>query len=247
MSDRRRRLRGDPPEDDPAAAQKEALEASGLPTSLYGRIDMKEMGSRASRETAPVKKTSVTKSQPAWTTQPPSKASSRVADEFVGLSYKPRTRETRQAFEFFSSLLHSLLGADVPHDAILTASDEVLEILKEGDLKDLDRKTNVEAVLGGPIDTEMFQQMMNLSRRITDYRPAQSEPAADASEEDGGVAVMFVEGDDEGDEDEVVHEALSDAEEEANLVPAFAMITENRPLPFDEEEAQFLQYPHNFM
>lgn len=57
-----------------------------------------------------------------------------ATEDFEGLSYRPRTRETRQNYEFILSFCQSLLG-DIPQDVLRGAADEVIQILKDDDLK----------------------------------------------------------------------------------------------------------------
>lgn len=57
-----------------------------------------------------------------------------ATEDFEGLSYRPRTRETRQTYEFVLSFCQGCLG-DIPQDVLRGAADEVIQILKDEDLK----------------------------------------------------------------------------------------------------------------
>jgi pre-mRNA-splicing helicase BRR2 len=57
-----------------------------------------------------------------------------ATEDFEGLSYRPRTRETRQTYEFILAFCQSCLG-DIPQDVLRGAADEVIQILKDEDLK----------------------------------------------------------------------------------------------------------------
>lgn len=190
---------------------------SGAPSSLYGKVSVTEMGSRASRETAPTQQSS-------GDAKPLLKSKAltsllKVTDEFEGISYRPKTKDTRQAFDFMVSLVHSLMGADQPQSVTLSAVDGVLQILKaEGGMKDLDRKRGVDELIGA-IDNDRFMQLVNLGKRITDYDTVASGLTGDDGEEDeeSGVAVVFEEEEDDGKEYvEAIGEADSDDEDDAN-------------------------------
>jgi pre-mRNA-splicing helicase BRR2 len=106
--------------------------------------------------------------------------------------------------------VHTALG-DQAQVIVHSATDAVLETLKGDALKDFDKKREIEDVLG-PISSEWFSQLLNLSKKITDYH-ANNEVMADPDMErkdveigdEVGVAVAFdkedkEEGDDEGHE-----------------------------------------------
>jgi hypothetical protein len=60
---------------------------------------------------------------------------------------------------------------------VRSAADTVLETLKSENMKDFDKKKEVEEVLG-PVTGETFSQFINLSKKITDYG-AEDETMAD--------------------------------------------------------------------
>ncbi|EKM79046.1 hypothetical protein AGABI1DRAFT_60232 [Agaricus bisporus var. burnettii JB137-S8] len=137
-----------------------------------------------------------------------------------GLTYRPRTLETREVYELMLSSVHTALG-DQAQDIVRSAADAVLESLKSDALKDFDKKREIEDVLG-PITGEQFSQLLNLSKKITDYN-ADDEVVADVDMErkdaeiDGevGVAVVFDEEEQEEEEDEGYEiKDESDGEEE---------------------------------
>jgi len=135
------------------------------------------------------------------------------------------------------SLIHSTLG-DQPQDVIRSATDIVLEFLKdEEDLKkDLDKKREIEGVLGVQLDTQTFTELISLGKKITDYAEEESgqgqnpdeEKAEGEIDDDVGVAVVFEDDEDEDgqggedDEDEVGGFEVrgeSDEEEELEAAP----------------------------
>ncbi|ORY24132.1 putative Pre-mRNA splicing factor [Naematelia encephala] len=192
-------------------------EPTGAPESLVGRINLKDMGSRAARE-APKdlgkKKAKAKLSSADEVERNIRRAQERstvrlggggnVLDavaELEGLRYRPRTNETREVYELLLGLVHQTLG-DQTQEVVRSAADTVLESLKSEDLKEFDKRKEVESVLG-QVKEETWNQLINLSKKITDYGEEEEQPQDDDRERavDGdGVAVLF---DDEGsDEDE---------------------------------------------
>ena len=120
-----------------------------------------------------------------------------------GLSYRPRTTETREVYELLLGLAHQILG-DQTQEVVRSAADTVLESLKSDDLKEFDKRKEVEGVLGQTLDEEAWNQLVNLGKKITDYGEEEEQPEGDEREravEGDGVAVVFEDDEDE-DEDE---------------------------------------------
>ncbi|KAJ3338078.1 DEIH-box ATPase [Gonapodya sp. JEL0774] len=125
------------------------------------------------------------------------------------VAYRPRTRETRQAYELILAFCQQQMD-DVSRDVLRDAADETIAVLKDESLKDLDKKTSIESYLR-PMSSERFAQIVALGKRITDYRPPTDDaggPAADdrdraaTMDEETGVAVVFDEEEDQDDEEE---------------------------------------------
>ncbi|KAJ7741533.1 putative RNA helicase [Mycena maculata] len=216
---------------DRSALPRRDKEPDGAPTSLAGRIDPREMGSRVVRE-AP--KDLEKKKKKASDRQDPSErqAAKRKAEAAgfgytdiidatqaeEGLTYKPRTAETREVYELILSSVHSSLG-DQAQDVVRTATDVVLETLKNEDMKDFDKKREIEELIGS-VSNEQFSQLVNLSKKITDYG-AEDETMADPDTErqdaeidDGvGVAVVFDE-EEQDEEDEERFEIGEDSDDD---------------------------------
>lgn len=110
-------------------------------------------------------------------------------------------------YELILSSVHQSLG-DQAQDVIRSAADEVLETLKNENMKDFDKKKEVEEILG-PVSNEDFSQLVNLSKKITDYG-AEDEAAVDPDmerkeaeiDDEMGVAVVFDEEEQEEDDEE---------------------------------------------
>lgn len=201
-------------------------EPTGEGETLRGRIDPKSMGSRVQREQVKdldkkrtkaeasdqlkqKKKKSATASSSSSGALGGSGIQGDYADvlqataDLEGLRYTPRTLETRGIYELILGIISTSLG-DQTSDVIRSAADMVLEVLKEDELRDFDKKKEIEGVLGG-LSSETFAQLLNLSKRITDYDdeqrqgPEPGDAQRRALEEEEGVAVEF---DDEGEESE---------------------------------------------
>jgi pre-mRNA-splicing helicase BRR2 len=190
-------------------------EPDGAPESLVGRINPKEMGSRVQRE-APKDVDKKRKKAQAAREKPQAKREAtgfrytdiiEATQDVEGLIYRPRTAETRETYEHILSTVHQYLG-DQAQDIIRSAADTVLETLKNENVKDFDKKKDIEDVVG-PISNEVFSTLINLSKKITDYggdNQAAVDPdieKKDAEIDDElGVAVVFDEDEEEEDEEE---------------------------------------------
>ena len=84
-------------------------------------------------------------------------------------SYRPKTRETRSAYEALLGMIQGSFG-DQPQDVLRGAAEEVLEVLKEERSTDPERKTKVEALMG-PTDSETFAKYVALGKLVTDFAP----------------------------------------------------------------------------
>ncbi|KAI8374185.1 Sec63 Brl domain-containing protein [Radiomyces spectabilis] len=212
-------------------------DATGEPDSLWGKIDPKEFGSRAERETPKgieeKKKKAAQRSDDLAEKRRRKKEESAISkaygyssvlsatEDWEGLNYRPRTKETRAAYEHILSFVYDHLG-DQARDVIRSAADDVLETLKTDTLKDFDKKREIESVIG-PIESDKFAQLVNLSKKITDYNAEDDAMDVDengekvgAIDDELGVAVVFDEEEEEQDEDDQfeVKEVEEDDDEE---------------------------------
>lgn len=102
--------------------------------------------------------------------------------------YRPRTKETRAAYETLLNTIHGLFG-DQPQDILRGAADEVLAVLKNQNLTDPQRQKETQELLG-PVDNVRFAELVSLGKLITDYVGEGEEVAAgDTLDQDIGVAV----------------------------------------------------------
>ncbi|XWW92957.1 hypothetical protein V2A60_000885 [Cordyceps javanica] len=216
-------------------------EATGDPESLAGRLSIRDMGARVARDEAPkqrkqpglpdIQRGSMKEGRDVLLREQQKRrndnANSRGngvlgANEPLveGITYRPRTLATRATFDLILTLVATTLG-DVPHEVVQSAADAVLEYLKDDDLKDLDRKKEIDDILGATLNPKQFNELINLGKKITDYDAqdddedvAMGDGTGDAEiDERQGVAVDF----DDEDEDELVQEVRdesSDSEDE---------------------------------
>ena len=140
-----------------------------------------------------------------------------------GLTYRPRTAETKEVYELMLSIVHMALG-DQAQDIVRSAADAVLESLKQDNVKDFDKKREVEGVLG-PITGEQFSQLLSLSKKITDWVGDGDEDVGidpdmerkDAQIDDEvGVAVVFDEEEQEEEEDAEGYEVREESSGDEN-------------------------------
>ncbi|KAJ1680235.1 Pre-mRNA splicing [Spiromyces aspiralis] len=205
-------------------ARREGEEGiTGEPGSLWGKLDVREMGSRVVHE----------KPQAAKRDQK-SKAGGTVDDEIQRLqkkkrraeerllrtnygfgdilaatedmeeiSYRPRTRDTLQIWEFILSFISDYLSDSTP-EVVRSAADEALAILKDESLKDFDRKQRIEGLLDIKMSPEKFANLVNLGKQITDYDTEEDKREGEEGEgelEEAGVAVVFDEDEEESEEE----------------------------------------------
>ncbi|PHH89034.1 hypothetical protein CDD83_6731 [Cordyceps sp. RAO-2017] len=213
-------------------------EATGDPESLAGRLSIKDMGGRVARDSAPKQKKQTglpgvergslqegedillreQRKRKAEATQSRATGLLGANDALIeGITYRPRTAATRATFDLILTIVASSLG-DVPHEVVRSAADAALEYLKDDDLKDLDKKKEIDDILGATMSSKQFNELVNLGKKITDYDAQDDENAATGDDANAeaeidtrqGVAVTF--DDDEGDDDVAheVHEELSE-------------------------------------
>ncbi|KAL8963038.1 MAG: hypothetical protein Q9193_000655 [Seirophora villosa] len=206
-------------------------EMTGDPESLAGRINIRDMGARSGRDdlskqkkksTGPkdIERGSIREGEDVLEREQRKRKRGEpqqtrgagilsAADALVeGLKYRPRTPATRQTYDLILTTTANNLG-DVPHEVVRSAADAVLELLKDENMKDLDKKKEIDDLLGTSMDPKRFNELVNLGKKITDYDGQDEDVNMDEDgniggedatglDERQGVAVMF----DESDEDE---------------------------------------------
>ncbi|PVH88595.1 Sec63-domain-containing protein [Cadophora sp. DSE1049] len=221
-------------------------EVTGDPESLAGRLSIRDMGSRNARDDAPKQKKKASglpdvergglqegqdvlereqrkrkRGEPA---QLRGTGILSAADALVeGIVYRPRTSATRATYDLILTTVANNLG-DVSHEIVRSAADAVLEYLKDDDMKDFDKKKEIDDLLGATLTPKQFNELVNLGKKITDYE-AQDEDEVmgdgDAGAEDGaeiddrqGVAVVFDDNSEDEDGQEMVNEIRDESSED---------------------------------
>ncbi|RVX72368.1 hypothetical protein B0A52_03556 [Exophiala mesophila] len=205
-------------------------ENTGDPESLAGRLNIRDMGSRIGREEAPKQKKlgaglqnldrgSIREGQDVLERERKKRKrgeSSQMrgagilsaGDALIeGLKYRPRTPATRATYDLLLHVTSTALG-DVSQEIVRSAADAVLEYLKDENLKDLDKKKEIDDIVGITMTPKQFNELVNLGKKITDYGAQDDEDMEDADGQNDaelddrqGVAVVFDESDDDVDED----------------------------------------------
>lgn len=91
------------------------------------------------------------------------------ADIHEDVLYRPRQKETRFAYDQILGIVQKNFS-DVSIDVLKAATDEVLAILKTDNLKDAQRKSEIEGVID-KLDDTTFNQLTILAAKLTDYDP----------------------------------------------------------------------------
>lgn len=124
----------------------------------------------------------------------------KVTEDLDSINYRPKTRESKVAYEEILSFIQSSLG-DQPQDILRGATDEVLSILKDESLRDPQREKFIGQILGGT-SSEKFGRLVTLGKQITDFDVAEEkEEGTNKMDEEMGVAVIF-DGDDQDDDED---------------------------------------------
>lgn len=216
-------------------------EATGDPESLAGRLSIKDMGGRVAREDVPRQKKQPglpdiergkfrdgedillreQRKRKAEASQPRGTGLLGAHDALIeGITYRPRTPATRATFDLILTLVAGNLG-DVPHEVVRSAADAVLEYLKDDDMKDLDKKKEVDDILGAALSPKQFNELVNLGKKITDYDAQDDDDDIDMGDANGevemderqGVAVTF-DDEEEEDNDDIVNEVHEESSED---------------------------------
>ncbi|CAO1945678.1 unnamed protein product [Urochloa humidicola] len=218
---------------------RDAHEPAGEPETLWGRVDPKSFGDRAVQSRPAQLEDKLSKSRTTKAKRGAGLDLSRrdakrrrrdastaqdvgvlsLTDD-VAVVYKPRTKETRAAYEALLSVVQHQLGGQPP-DVLAGATDEVLATLKNGKIKYPDKRKDIEQLLD-PISNQLFDQLVSIGKLITDFHgAAASGPSGDAMDttldDDVSVAVEFEDSDEdkESDFDQVQDDLDEDDEDEA--------------------------------
>ena len=216
---------------------------SGVVESLWGRIDTREMGIRASREAAPVAKKPRTSTSGVLGIKS-IRAKSLVQDaEFADLRYRPRSKETRMAYEFILSLVHSMMTGDQSEDVVRGATDEVIAILKAETSSDEQKRQDIKTiVMDAP--SGKLEQLLNLGVKLTDYQLVQEEEGIEEGHQgDEGIAVM-IQGEEEDDDQGMGVIVEEEDEDQPVILEENVQRLEGEPEILDLSSLEFAQGGH---
>ncbi|EHL03362.1 putative Pre-mRNA-splicing factor brr2 [Glarea lozoyensis 74030] len=221
-------------------------EVTGDPESLAGRLSIRDMGSRNARDNAPkqkkkalglpdVERGGLQEGQDVLEREQRKRKRGEPAqlrgtgilsasDALVeGIVYRPRTSATRATYDLILTTVANNLG-DVSHEIVRSAADAVLEFLKDDDMKDFDKKKEIDDLLGATMTPKAFNELVNLGKKITDYDAQdEDEVMADGENrgEDGadiddrqGVAVVFDDNSEDEDGAEMINEIRDESSED---------------------------------
>ncbi|KAL1311701.1 hypothetical protein AAFC00_001803 [Neodothiora populina] len=207
-------------------------ENTGDPESLAGRIKLNEMGSRTARETAPVAPSSQDPQRKRKRTEPlQSSRSAGILSQndlnIEGLRYRPRTPATQNIYNLISTLVGQKMGGDYGLHITASATDSILEYLKDPALKDFDRKREIDDIVGASLTSKEFNELVNLGKKITDYDAQDEDESMGEGDEAGdgvdiderqGVAVDFGDEEDEDAQNYEVRDRDEDSEDDAGSI-----------------------------
>ncbi|KAJ3128871.1 DEIH-box ATPase [Nowakowskiella sp. JEL0407] len=221
-------------------------EPSGEPETLHGKINPKQFGDRAMRTVKEQREKIAKKKQKDEEKRKATGASEiddlkikkskkerfmkgygltdvlAATEDLEGLNYRPKTKETKAAFELILAFVHEALGGEAPQDVLRGATDEVLILLKDDSKKDFDKKKEIEGLIGN-VEGHKFAQLVTLGKKITDFRMDDgSGPSVDdgsgrdpVMDEENGVAVIIDEDDEDDDvDDDYVREEDDDDDDD---------------------------------
>nr|POF13041.1 dexh-box atp-dependent rna helicase dexh13 [Quercus suber] len=183
-------------------------EETGDPESLAGRISLNEMGSRTAREAAPARPTQEIARKRKRTEPLQSSRAAGILSQadlnIEGLRYRPRTATSKDIYDLIATNVAQKMGGDYGLAVTASATDSILEYLKDESLKDFDRKKEIDDILGEKLSSKEFNQLVNLGKKILDYDAQDEDDEMENGDEGAeldeqqGVAVDF--GDEEEDE-----------------------------------------------
>ncbi|AAS54603.1 AGR113Wp [Eremothecium gossypii ATCC 10895] len=158
--------------------------ALSQPRSMAGKISVKEMGQRSAgtvpeeeRERAVREIARKEVGKRAAVAPRDRGRASVLSHDIESLKYYPSTEQSRAAYEDILGWVSALLGDDLPRAVILSATDLVIQLLKEDEAtSDHDMKAKKELLerdLATSIAPSEFHELVNMSKRIQDYTEGQ--------------------------------------------------------------------------
>ncbi|CAH8536125.1 hypothetical protein MS3_00004841 [Schistosoma haematobium] len=209
-------------------------ESTGEVLSLAGKIRAQEMGHKSQRTKPPMLHEKRAKRQKRDESQQDAlklKGASLLNDDFndiAGIMYHPKTPDTRKTYEYILHCIQEALG-DQSREILCGAADEVIATSKNVHLKDKEKRKETESLLG-PLVDERYNIIVNLCKKITDWKEEEPGSAAVANSNDSidqtyGVNVQFEESDQEDEEDAFGEVKEEDDEDEPDGEEAVVEMT----------------------
>lgn len=203
-------------------------ESTGEVLTLAGKIRVQEMGHKSQRTKPPMLQEKRAKRQKRDEMQQDTmklKSASLLSDDLddvAGIMYRPKTPDTKKTYEYILHCIQEALG-DQSREILCGAADEIIATLKNTHLKDRERRKEVESLLG-PLADERYNIIVNLCKKITDWKDEDPAPSGDNIDETYGVNVQFEESDQE-DEEDAFGEIKEDDDEEQEGEEAVVEVT----------------------
>ncbi|KAM1767239.1 hypothetical protein ACFX12_045349 [Malus domestica] len=207
-------------------------ELSGEGESLWGKINPKNFGDRVYRGRPSelddkVKRSRKKKERDRIDAEPASvfrrsKRRRLCEDSVLSVSVeeegvnRPTNSETGKAYEEIIEVIQKQLGGQPL--SVVGAADEILDVLKNESFEDSEKKKEIQK-LWNPIADEVFDRLVSIGGRITDYGAGIDalEDGGEAVDDDVGVAVRF-EQDEEEEESSDLDMVMEDEEQDGNNV-----------------------------
>ncbi|AET38994.1 ATP-dependent RNA helicase BRR2 Ecym_3516 [Eremothecium cymbalariae DBVPG len=202
--------------------------AIAQPKSMAGRISIKDMGQITTNEDSNIAEKPMIKELPvakvkkeAATTTATRNIGLRsvLADGIDTLKYYPSTKPNTEVYGNILAYVSELLGNDMPHSVVVSATDLVLQVLKGDGLESEHsmtvKKQQIEEDLDMNLGENKFHELVNLSKKLTDYH-RNTEPEAGNE-----VAIIDDSGSEDDDDDEdneaTTNQVLEDLGEGMNI------------------------------
>ncbi|CAD8200123.1 unnamed protein product [Paramecium pentaurelia] len=195
-------------------------EPTGEPESLVGKINPRMMGTKAVKD-KPVK----SKKEQSLNL---GKQVNMEIEEGVGmptyenLLYIPKTKDNRLHYERLLSIVYGLFQ-EQSQDVIKSIVDEVLAIMKNDNLKDSEKRQEVEAIIG-KLTNELFSDIVLSGKAITDYNPEITQGNTDEMQ----LPLNLEEEQDSSDMEEIIEEEDDSQEQNEQTIKAKVQVEETR-------------------
>ena len=129
----------------------------------------------------------------------------------IDLLYQPITHDNKLIYDNIVTIVNELLREydnDVPHDVLLSYTDDILSILKNDSITINEQQVAVQSILyhnnkNQKLDNEKFRTLVNTAKKISDYSISDhTDESKDSSIDQDGVevSVVFDDDDDNGNE-----------------------------------------------